>query len=137
MTTQIDTSVQEFLSRWTRTELNGETGAMNDLLVDDFIGVGPLGFMLSKSDWLGRFGPQGLHYDGFHLEDMQARVYGDTAIVTARQVVRGTHAGNPIPSETRASLVLVRQSGSWRLATVHMSFMAGTPGAPPVPGPPR
>jgi ketosteroid isomerase-like protein len=137
MTTKIDTSVSEFLSRWTRAELDGNSGAMNDLLVDDFIGVGPLGFLLSKQAWRDRFGPQGLHYDGFQLEDVQARTYGDAAIVTAREVVRGTHAGNPIPQEIRASLVLVRQAGSWRLATVHISFIAGTPGSPPLPEPPR
>lgn len=137
MTSQRDTGISDFLSRWTQAELSGDTGAMNDVLADDFVGVGPLGFLLSKPDWVGRFGPQGLHYDEFHLEDVQTRRYGDAAIVTARQVVRGTHAGNPIPQETRATLLLVRQPGSWRLATVHMSFMAGTPGSPPMPGPPR
>jgi hypothetical protein len=34
----------------------------------------------------------------------------------------------------RATLTLVAESGSWRLAGIHMSFIAGTPGAPPLPG---
>jgi hypothetical protein len=25
-------------------------------------------------------------------------------------------------------------TGSWQLAAIHMSFIAGTPGAPPIPG---
>ncbi len=42
---------------------------------------------------------------------------------------------NPLPFATvRATLVLLNQSGAWRLAGVHYSFIAGAPGAPPVPG---
>ena len=28
---------------------------------------------------------------------------------------------------------LVRDQGSWRLAAIHLSFIAGSPGAPPIP----
>jgi hypothetical protein len=34
----------------------------------------------------------------------------------------------------RAALTLVAENGTWRLAGIHMSFIAGTPGAPPLPG---
>ena len=64
------------------------------------------------------------------------RGYGDAAVVVARQVGQGTYQGNPVPGALRASLVLVRQAAGWRLAGNHMSFIAGTPGAPPVPGRP-
>jgi hypothetical protein len=30
-------------------------------------------------------------------------------------------------------MTLVVEGGSWRLAGIHMSFIAGTPGAPPLP----
>lgn len=136
MTTHIDTTLSGFLSDWSRAELAGDAGALGGLLADDFTGVGPLGFQLSKPDWLARFG-QGLQYDDFQLADAVTRVYGDAAVVTAREVVRGSHAGNPIPSETRVTLLVVRQPEGWRLAAIHISFMAGTPGAPPLPGPPR
>jgi hypothetical protein len=33
----------------------------------------------------------------------------------------------------RATLTLVAEGGSRRLAGIHMSFIAGTPGAPPLP----
>jgi hypothetical protein len=34
-------------------------------------------------------------------------------------------------------MTLVAESGSWRLAGIHMSFIAGTPRAPPLPGAPE
>jgi len=48
---------------------------------------------------------------------------------------KGSMGSNPLPfAAVRATLVLLNQSGARRLAGVHYSFIAGTPGAPPVPG---
>ena len=57
-------------------------------------------------------------------------------MVTARQAARGTYRGNPTPEAVRATLTLVKGDDRWRMAGIHMSFIAGTPGAPPIPGPP-
>jgi hypothetical protein len=37
-------------------------------------------------------------------------------------------------SQLRATFAVVSDEGQWHLAGIHMSFIAGTPGAPPVPG---
>ena len=129
-----DGETAAFLDRWARAERDGDTGALDGLLADDFIGVGPLGFLLSKQDWLKRFAG-GLRYDEFSLEEPRERRYGDTAVIVGQQNQSGTFGGNPLPFSTvRATLVLASTSGAWQLAGVHMSFIAGTPGAPPLPG---
>lgn len=129
-----DDEVSAFLDEWTRAEQQGDADRLEGQLDDDFVGVGPLGFVLSKQDWVTRFS-HGLAYDGFSLADTQVRRDGDTAIVVATQNQSGTMQGNPLPfSSVRSTLVLRSRPGGWRLASVHMSFIAGTPGAPPVPG---
>jgi ketosteroid isomerase-like protein len=126
--------VSAFLDEWTRAEQGGDVDRLEGQLDDDFVGVGPLGFLLSKQDWVARFG-HGLTYDAFSLADTQVRRDGDTAIVVGTQNQSGSMQGNPLPfSSVRSTLVLRRRPGGWRLASVHMSFIAGTPGAPPVPG---
>jgi ketosteroid isomerase-like protein len=128
-------SIEEFLTDWAGAEQQGDTGRLESLLTDDFLGVGPVGFVLSKAAWLARFAG-GLSYENFGLEEIQSRWHGDTAIVTARQVGRGTFQGRPLPYEAvRATLVVVGAEQPL-LAGMHMSFIAGTPGAPPVPGGP-
>lgn len=131
-----DDEINELLARWTAAEAAGDTTALDECLADDFIGVGPLGFMLSKQEWLDRHAPGELKYDSVELEETRLREYGDAAVVTARLNQPGTYRGHPIPGSPRATLVLVSQSGAWRLASIHLSFIAGTPGAPPVPGRP-
>ena len=125
-----------FLSDWTTAELNGDTAALDRFLVDDFTGVGPLGFMLTKQEWLARHAAGDLRYGTFELDDVRARIYGDAAVVVAHQSGEGSYRGSEVPHDLRATLLLVRQSTAWRLAAIHMSFMAGTPGAPPIPGRP-
>jgi uncharacterized protein (TIGR02246 family) len=129
--------ISAVLERWAASEAAGDAEAIADCLSEDFLGVGPLGFTLPRQAWLERHGPGLLVYEKFELQDVQVREYGDdTAVVTALVDQPGTHRGNPIPRNTRSTLVLVREDGRWRITTDHMSFVAGTPGAPPVPGPP-
>jgi len=125
-----------FLSDWRTAELNGDTAALDRYLADDFTGVGPLGFMLTKEDWLARHAACDLRYRTFELDDVRARVYGDAAVVIAHQSGEGSYRGGEVPRDLRATLLLVQQSAAWRLASIHMSFIAGTPGAPPMPGRP-
>jgi hypothetical protein len=61
-------------------------------------------------------------------------VHGDAAVITGRHLASGAYQGNPIPEAVRATLTLVSDTGRWKLAAIHMSFIAGTPGAPPIPG---
>jgi ketosteroid isomerase-like protein len=130
------TTIDTFLERWTSAERAGDTAALDALLTDDFVGVGPLGFTLPKQAWLARYTSGGLSYETFALDELQTRVHGDAAVVTARQNQRGKAQGHPIPEAARATLALVNERGTWRLAGVHLSFIAGTPGSPPIPGGP-
>lgn len=127
-------NLHAFLSQWTTAELAGDTETLATLLTDDFAGVGPLGFILPRPAWLDRY-RQGLAYEQFSLEEIQMRLYGDVAVVTARNNARGSYQGQPLPEALRATLVIACDSEALQLAAVHMSFVAGTQGSPPMPGP--
>jgi ketosteroid isomerase-like protein len=127
-------SIQAFLDEWSAAERAGDTERLDAMLTDDFIAVGPLGFILPRPAWMARHRPGELSYDSFGLAEVQARRHGEAAVVTARNNTVGSYQGHPIPEATRATLVLIRDAGNWQLAAAHMSFLAGTRGAPPVPG---
>jgi hypothetical protein len=126
--------IHSFVSKWTSAELAGNTEALATLLTDDFCGIGPLGFILDRSAWLDRY-RQGLAHEYFSLDETQIRFCGEVAVVTARNNSLGTYRGQPLPEELRATLVIASHSETLRLMAIHMSFIAGTVGAPSIPGP--
>jgi ketosteroid isomerase-like protein len=124
--------LETFLSEWTTAERAGDSEKLETLLTDDFYGVGPLGFVLPRTAWLGRH-REGLSYEDFGLEEIQVRRYGDVSLVIARNNTRGTYRGHPLPAAVRATLAIASDSERSLLASIHLSFIAGTPGSPPVP----
>jgi hypothetical protein len=90
---------------------------------------------LPKPAWLARHQDGDLAYTSFSLDQIQAASHGDVTVVTARNNSAGTYQGHPVPEAARATLVIVTDHGTRKLAVIHMSFMAGTRGAPPIPGP--
>lgn len=127
-------AIDSFLDEWTSAERAGDSSALAVLLTDDFTGVGPLGFVLPKAAWLARHQQGALSYQAFGVEETRSRVHGDTAVITGRNLARGAYQGNPVPEAVRATMTLVSDAGNWKLAAIHMSFIPGTPGAPPIPG---
>lgn len=89
--------------------------------------------LLHFGAWLGRYQSGALTYQSFRLDEVQTRLHGEAAIVTARQTSPGHYQGQPTPEISRVTLVAVRDTARWQLAGAHNSFMAGTPGSPPLP----
>jgi ketosteroid isomerase-like protein len=120
--------VEERTREWATAELNGDTRTLGRLLTDDFIGIGPFGFMLTKEQWLDRYRPDGLRNNTFALDETRVRTYGDAAIVTGRQVQSGSYQGKALPPGGRATLIWVQGNGGWQLAGWHLSPIAPGPG---------
>lgn len=116
---------------WAAAELSGDTELLAEILADDFVGVGPRGFMLNREQWLSRHETGSLTYESFGLDEVQVRLYGDTAITVCRQDARAVYEGEEgrfeLDDPFRATLVFVRQGGSWRLASIQLSPILGRP----------
>jgi ketosteroid isomerase-like protein len=55
-----------------------------------------------------------LHYDSIDFSEMVVRVYGDTAVVTARAEVKGTDLGEDFSGPYRFTRVWVKRNGEWQ-----------------------
>jgi ketosteroid isomerase-like protein len=129
-------SVPTFLADWARAEQAADTSTLDTLLTSDFTAVGPLGFVLPKPAWLARHRDGDLRYRSFTVDEPVVRCLGQVAVVTATNNTEATYQGHPVPGTLRATLVLTAADPGWQLTALHLSFVAGTPGAPPIPGPP-
>lgn len=125
MTNDID----RLLTTWADAERTGDAATLDEILTDDFVGIGPVGFVLDKPAWLTRF-DHGLRYEKLQLDEVSVRRHGDAALVVAHQHSVGSHAGNPTPPDTRVSFTAIADGGTLRIAGVQYSFIGPPLGAP-------
>lgn len=124
----------QFLDTIINAERDGDHATAERLLTDDFTGIGPVGFVLPKAIWQQRH-THGLSYDSLSIDEAFTRHYGATAITVARWNARGNAGGQPVPEAARTTFIAVDDDGTWKLAGLQFSYIAGTPGAPGVPLP--
>ena len=131
-----DRGIDEMLEGWVKAELEGGREPARRALDRRLHSRRPLGFVLSKQAWLARYEQGTFRNEAFRLEEIQTRVHGNVTLVTAHQIQKSFFGESEVPfTDLRATLVVVSESDEWRLAGVHMSFIANTPGAPEVAAP--
>jgi uncharacterized protein (TIGR02246 family) len=124
------TDVLDLVERWAAAEQGNDAEALGKVLADDFVGVGPLGFVLGRDQWLARFG-NGLENRSFAVEDAQVREYGTTAVVVGVLAQETSWQGNDNSGRFRLTLVAVRPADRWLMANAHIGMLQAPPGRPP------
>src|SRR6476619_2457159 len=111
--------VLDLVQRWAVAEQMNDAALLDGLLAPDFAGVGPLGFVLAREQWLARFA-NGLENRSFAVEDPRVRDFGDAAVVIGVLAQETSWQGNDNSGRFRVTLVAVRPAGTWLLAHVHI-----------------
>lgn len=128
MPTELE-QVREVEQAWVEAELAADSARLAELATDDFVLVGPFGFVLDRAQWLDRYRSGDLVTSALEWRDTTARVHGDCAIVVGIHDQQAAHRGRPDNGAFRATHVLVRDDDRWRLAGMQLSTMAAPPAA--------
>ena len=119
--------VARLANTWANAELRGDVAFLEKTLADDFTGIGPLGFMLTRQEWIERHRSGDMKYDSFDLDEVRVRAYNEAAVLTSRQVQNAAYRGNSINAQFRITLVFVQQQGQWKLANLQLSTIGQPP----------
>jgi ketosteroid isomerase-like protein len=83
-------------------------------LAEDYVAITPLGQVTTKQETISARRSGQLRYEAMNVTDMVVRVYGDTAVVTARADVKGHQLGEDFSGPYRYTRVWVRRNGLWQ-----------------------
>jgi ketosteroid isomerase-like protein len=83
-------------------------------LADDYVAITPLGQVTTKQETISARRSGQLRYESMNVSDMVVRLYGDTAVVTARAEVKGRQLGEDFSGPYRYTRVWVRRNGRWQ-----------------------
>jgi ketosteroid isomerase-like protein len=106
---------------------NNDAATMNRILADDFILVTGSGKVYTKADLLDEARSGQYVYE--HQEDSSqtVRVWGDTAVVTAKLWAKGTKEGKPFDYALWFSDTYLRTSSGWRYVFAQSSLALPKP----------
>lgn len=82
-------------------------------LAEDYVAITPLGQVTTKQDTVSARKSGQLRYETINVTDMVVRIYGDTAVVTARADVKGHQLGEDFSGPYRYTRVWIRRAGHW------------------------
>jgi ketosteroid isomerase-like protein len=111
-------TVLKLTEEWLAADGGNDRAALERIIADDFIGTGPRGTTVTKREVIPLEGSRGggLSITG---QDMKARVFGDTVIVTGRGVPKTpTERG-----EMRFTVVFVKRAERWQMVAGHLSVV--------------
>lgn len=108
-------TVLKLTQEWLAAEEHIDRDVLNRIIADDFLGTGPMGTTVSKTDVIPAEGTggHGLAISGL---DIKVRMFGDTGIVTGRGVPK--EKDRP---ELRFTVVFVKRADRWQMVAGHLS----------------
>ncbi|HEY0783692.1 MAG TPA: nuclear transport factor 2 family protein [Thermoanaerobaculia bacterium] len=104
--------VRKLEDRWLEALDRHDRTALDALLADDFMNTNWVGKVRTKQDVLNSLDDPGRPQGTQRLIDVQARVYGDTAVVTGTNIFTTLDQARVV--RLRFTDVFVRRDGRWR-----------------------
>jgi ketosteroid isomerase-like protein len=111
-------AVLKLTHEWLEAEDRADRATLNRIIADDFLGTGPGGNAVTKKDVIPQEGADGGHGLSLTPQDIKVRVFGDTAIVTARGVQKVQER-----PELRITVVFVKRADRWQMVAGHLSMV--------------
>jgi ketosteroid isomerase-like protein len=98
---------------WNQAEERKDARALDTILDSSLVYTDYDGSMMNKADFLASVKSPSRHPEQQVTESMNARVYGDAAVVTGVYRVRGTDNGKPYLRRGRFTDTWINRYGNW------------------------
>lgn len=99
-----------------------DAAAIDSLVADDYVLTESSGALTTKADDIRDAKGGAVSFTAFRNEDMQVKMYGNTAIVRGKTIVQGTALdGSKVDVIVQFTDTVVKIDGRWRLVAGHVS----------------
>ena len=117
----VEETIRKLDNERIQAQIHADATALDRIYAADFIGVGPSGTVRTKPQVISDFTSGDLKFQSITTDDVQVRVYENTAVETGRSTMIGQDKGQTVPRDTRFTRVWVKQQVHWRLVANHYS----------------
>jgi ketosteroid isomerase-like protein len=92
----------------------GDLATYDRIVADDYVAFEASGKTTPKAEVLASYRSGARKYTELAIFDVEARVFGETAVVTARTKGFRREGGRDVPNRVRYLRVYARRDGTWR-----------------------
>jgi len=114
--TPAEREIRELERKFEQAVVKGDVEFFEHVLGKEFTHTTQSGKLRNRQEWLANHKPGQSNYDTLNVDQLQVRVYGDTAVVTARITPQGRDSqGKPIEGQYRYLRVWTRRGDNWQV----------------------
>ena len=109
---------------WDKAIVAKERAGIVGNMAEPFVQIDSGGSVYSGPQFVDDLMSDKLSIDPYTVEELQVRIYGETALLTGKVDMRGTYDGEPFRSHFRYTDVYVRQGDAWKVSNVQITRIA-------------
>lgn len=102
-----------------------DAATLERLLADDFTYTDSSGRVQDKAQLIASIKSTDLAIESFASDDIQVRIYGETAVLVASAMIKGRCRGQEFTEQYRHTDVWVKRSGNWQMVAAQATSVAG------------
>lgn len=121
--TTAESQIIEIERVWNAAVAARDPQTVDTILSQDFTFIGADGKQYGRADLLRMIGRKDIEVDPFTTEEVQVRIYGDTAVVTGRFTQVARQGGKSFTMPLRYTDVYVREGKSWKAVSAQATLI--------------
>ena len=119
----MSSELHELSERWFRAWLNKDAATVERLMAEDYVYIGPNGFVLDRQAILAVIRSPTYRLEHGTRTEVVVRALGqEAAVVRHRYQGAGSFEGTSFTDDQRCVMVWEKQAGQWRLVMDQCSF---------------
>lgn len=113
-TSSVEDQIKKLEQDWAQATVKGGTAAVDQYEADDIISTDPSGRVTDKAQDKKDLSSGDLKFQSMELSDLKVRVYGNTAVASGANTLKGTYKGEDISGTYRFTDTWVKRNGKWQ-----------------------
>ena len=114
-------AVRQLLNEVSAALGRADTAALDRIYADDYTLVNESGVLTTKAPRLAAIKSGELKYESVGFDEVNVRLYGNTAVATYRVTSKGQSKGQEIGGQFRATSTYVKIKGRWQLVAAQVT----------------
>lgn len=116
-TKRAEEAVRQVLQAASDALVRQDAQTLEQIYTNDWIFINPSGSVLTKTQQLSGLASGELKYESIETDQLNIRIYQNTAVATLRSMIKGQNRGQDFSGAYRMTTVFVKNKKGWQIVS--------------------